>query len=395
MLWLLPEISEVEVGGCPKTETRKPPRHLFEIPVTETWSIKELLQRFPRKLPSFVTRAVLAALVMLGTARTLASQDPASREPAALNPTPWPESAARPRPRIEEYIISRDDLLDISVFDVPEISRAYRVSPSGSITLALVPDPILAAGLTLVQLSQVLGDNLRARGIVTTPRVTVEVKESRIHCVAVAGAVKRPQLYPVYGRTTLLDVISQAEGLTEDAGNTATITRGEIGLQPPRLEIGSDSGGPSLVARTLVVDLKRLLETGDAQSNVHVYPGDRITVQRAGIVYVVGAVSRPGGFTLKDDREEMTVLKAIALAQDLKSTAIPSQAAIIRKDPQTSAVWQKIPVNLRQILAGRTSDRPLQTNDILFVPDSASKKAMARGAEAVVQIATGVIIWRR
>lgn len=345
--------------------------------------------------PSLIIRAILVAVVMLGTIRALPGQGPAPRDPTTLSPTSLSKSASRVQPSIEEYVISPDDLLDISVFDVPEISRQYRVSPSGSIAFALIPDPITAAGLTPVQLSRVICENLRSAGTISNPRVTVEVKESRIHSVAVMGAVKRPQLYPVYGPTTLLDVISQAEGLAENAGNTVTITRGEVGLRALKLERGSEPEARNPVAGAVVVDLKPLLEIGDAQSNLNIYPGDRITVQRAGIVYLVGAVNRPGGFPLKDDREEMTVLKALALGQDLKPTAVPSKAVIIRKDPPRSGGWQEIPVNLRQVLAGHTSDRPLRNNDILFVPDSASKKLIARGAEAIVQIATGLIIWRR
>jgi polysaccharide export outer membrane protein len=292
-----------------------------------------------------------------------------------------------------DYVISADDLLEVNVFDVPEFSRTYRVSPSGSLALPLVPAPIAAAGLTTVQLSSVIRDRLQAEGLVSKAQVTVEVKESRLHSVAVTGAVKKPQIYPVFAQTTLLDVLSQAEGLSEDAGKVATVTRGDLALAAEGLPGGKD-GGQSPIAQTLTIDLKRLFQTGDPRLNIALYPGDRVTVQRAGIIYVVGAVGRPGGFTLKNDQEQMTVLKAIALAEDLKSTAIKSRAMIIRDDGRTPPARQELPVNLSEVFQGRAPDPPMQANDILFVPDSSAKKAMRRAAEAAVQIATGVIIWR-
>ena len=292
-----------------------------------------------------------------------------------------------------DYVISADDLLEVNVFDVPEFSRTYRVSPSGSLTLPLVPAPIAAAGLTTAQLSSAIRDCLQADGLVSKAQVTVEVKESRLHSVAVTGAVKKPQIYPVFAPTTLLDVLSQAEGLSEDAGQVATVTRGDLALAAQGLPGGQD-GGQSPIAQTLTIDLKRLLQTGDPRLNIALYPGDRVTVQRAGIIYVVGAVGRPGGFTLKNDQEQMTVLKAIALAEDLKSTAVKSRAMIIRDDGRTPSARQELPVNLSEVLQGHAPDPPMQANDILFVPDSSAKKAMRRAAEAALQIATGVIIWR-
>lgn len=303
-------------------------------------------------------------------------------------------AAAASRPG-SDYVISPDDVLDVFVFDVPEFSRPYRVSPSGSITMPLLADSIAAAGLTTAHLANAICDRLRAAGLVSKPQVTVEVKESRLHSVAVTGAVKKPQIYPIFGRTTLLDVLSQAEGLSEEAGKIATVTRGDPALAAQGLPSGQENGGQSPIAQTISVDLKRLLQTGDPRLNIELYPGDRVTVQRAGIVYVVGAVGRPGGFTLKNDQEQMTALKAIALAEDLKPTAIKSRTMIIRDNGGSAATRQELPVNLSEVLEGRAPDPPLQANDILFVPDSTAKRAMRRAAEAAVQIATGVIIWRR
>ncbi len=304
-------------------------------------------------------------------------------------------SASTFQPTTQDYLISPDDELDIYVLDVPELSRQYRVSPTGWINVPLLQKPISAAGLTPERLSQVISEELRTSGMVNHSHVTVQVKQSRLHSVAIAGAVKKPQIYPIFGKTTLLDALSQAEGLAEDAGNTAIITRGDISIRAFGLEQGSQlkAGVRPANPRTVTVDLKRLMEEGDANLNLDLYPGDRVSVQRAGIVYVVGAVNRSGGYVLKNDREQMTVLKAVALAENLKSTAISKKAMIIRKNPQVPSGSEEIPVDLNKILSGRTPDRQLLANDILFVPDSSSKKAIHRAGEAAAQ-AAALLIYR-
>ncbi len=295
----------------------------------------------------------------------------------------------------QEYLISPDDQLDIYVLDVPEVSRPYRVSPSGSIMVPLLLEPIPAVGLTPAQLSKAIAERLRSAGMVANPSITVQVKESRIHSISITGAVKKPQIYPLFGKTTLLDALSQAEGLAEDAGNTAIVTRGDTSVRGLGSEQGNqiNPGDQAVTPRIVKVDLKRLLEDGDAGLNLDLYPGDRVTVQRAGIVYVVGGVNRAGGFLLKDDREQMTVLKAVALAESLKSTASPSKAIIIRKNPQVPGATEDIPVDLNKILTGHRPDRPLLASDILFVPESGSKKALHRAGEAAAQ-AAALFIYR-
>jgi polysaccharide export outer membrane protein len=267
------------------------------------------------------------------------------------------------------------------------------------ILVPLLTKPISAAGLTPTQLAQVIGDQLRTAGMVDHPQVTIQVKDSRLHSVAIAGAVKKPQIYPILGKTTLLDALSQAEGLANDAGNTAIITRGDIALRAlgPAQGIDEDNdklmatANPLLNPRTVTVDLNRLLEDGDASLNYDLYPGDRVTVQRAGIVYVVGAVNRAGGFVLKDDREQMTVLKALALAEFVTSTAKTKKTIIIRKSSAAAGGTLEIPVELNKIIDGKAKDRLLLANDILFIPDSASKRALHRASEAAIQAATLVI----
>ena len=331
--------------------------------------------------------AILGAAFVLALAplQPLLAQEVPSVSLTSLGETRAQNQVVAPR----DYVISPDDLLDITVFDVPEMSRRYRVSPNGAISIPLVDTPIAAAGLTPDQLSGAIGARLRSGGLVRNPEVTVEIAESRLHSVVVAGAVKKPQIYPVFGKTTLLDVLAQAEGLTDDAGDTAVVARGDLGLRA-----ASATGQQGTEPATVQVDLKRLMQTNDPQLNIDLYPGDRVTVQRAGIVYVVGAVNRPGGFVLTSAHEPMTVLKALALAEDLKPTARGNDALIIPPKASGPGSPQGTPVRVKDILAGRAPDQPLEANEILFVPDSLGQRAMRRAAEAAVQAATGVIIWR-
>ena len=295
--------------------------------------------------------------------------------------------------RAEDYVIGPDDLLNVYVLDVPELSRDYRVSAAGTITVPVLATPLDASGLTLAEFSSLLSRELKTQGLVTDPHITISVDQSRLHSVAIVGAVRRPQVYPLLSRTTLLDILSQAEGLADDAGNTILVHRGNIANRALNRSSGGAHAPEPSQAETLTIDLKRLMESGDSNLNVEIYPGDRITVPRAGVIYVVGAVNKPGGFTMKASDHGMTVLQALALAEDAKNTAKRDQTVIIRNDPKAPEGRKQIPVNLKAILKGKSPDLVLQAEDILFIPDSTGKRALNRGIESIVQAATGVAMY--
>ena len=354
----------------------------------------------PAKLARLVLTAAVPLILMGGCG--LAGEGPFNNTEAP--PARASTEATRPMAPSApaDDLISPDDLLDVSVFDVAEMSRSYRVSPGGLITLPLLQHPIAAAGLSADQLARTITDRLRADGLVNDPHVTVEVKESRLHSVTVTGAVKKPQIYPVFGSTTLLDVLAQAEGLADDASGVAVVTHGSATSDTSESETTPDgSPRPDAPPGAVVVDLKRLMATNDPRLNLELHGGDRVTVQHAGVIYVVGAVNRPGGFVLNSERQPMTVLKAVALAEDLKPTAIGNKALIVHPKLSPPGAGgdagneEDAPVRLNDILAGRAPDQPMHANEILFIPDSKGKQVMRRAAEAAVQITTGVIIWRR
>jgi len=328
------------------------------------------------------------SLGLAPAAARLGAQQVSSGSPVPT-PVAAPSTATAPLVAASDYVISPDDELDVQVLDVPEASGVYRVSADGRLTLPLLSQPVVAGGLDLEQLSNEIAKELRSSGMVSHPRVIVNVKASRVHAITIAGAVKKPQIYPIFSTITILDALSQAEGLAEDAGNTAIVSRGSIAKrilgEPAPVELDAADFSASR-ANTQTIDLKRLLEYGDPTLNSTLYPGDRITVQRAGVVYVVGAVNKAGGFTLHNDREQITVLKALALAGDLKSTASPKKAVIVRKDSEV-AENQELPVNIEKILHGQAPDQKLLANDILFIPDSAAKHALHRAGEAAAEAA--------
>jgi len=303
-----------------------------------------------------------------------------SSPPAVANPTETNRVGQR-------YVIAKDDLLDIFVLGVPEVSRDYRIGADGMITLSMLPKPLLAEGLTLDQLSNAIRQAFLDAKLITDPQVVVTVKSSPLNSVVLSGAVKKPGVYAVYGHTTLLRVLTQAEGLSEDAGNTATVTRGQNAPEDPGADAvhvtqNSDSGS----SHTVKVDVLGLWQKGEAGLDVDLYPGDRVTVQKAGIVYVIGAVNRAGGFVL-NDQNPMTVLTAIALANNFTSIAKPSKTVIIRKNPKASGGREEIAVDLKKVLSNHAPDEQLLANDILFVPESGGKKALSTVMPSVLNAA--------
>src|SRR5574341_288549 len=215
--------------------------------------------------------------------------------------------------------VGSGDLIRVEVFDVPELSRELRVGESGYISLPLIPVKVKAAGLTTFQLEEKITELLQVNGLVSHPQVTVTIKEQRSQPITVIGSVQKPLVFQAVRRMTLLEVLSEAGGISNEAGSEAIVTR--------YLRPGPDAPeGAQPETQTIVVDLNDLLQSGDPKFNIPVYGGDVITVPRAGIVYVVGAVARPGGFVLQNDREQLTAVKALALAGGFLSTAKPRDA---------------------------------------------------------------------
>jgi polysaccharide biosynthesis/export protein len=284
-------------------------------------------------------------------------------------------------------------LLHIDVFDVPELSRDVRVSVTGDISYPLIPEKIPVAGLSPFQLESKFKQLLIENGLVSHPQVSVVVREQFSEPVSVVGAVRNTTVYQAVRSTTLLEVLSAAGGISDDAGAIVIVTR-PVRSDTPRTEPASVTADPKREEQKITIRLQDLLESGDSVYNIPIYGGDTVTVPRAGIVYVLGfGVAQPGGYVLQSHGEQVTVLKAIALAHGLTSFA-KADAAVIRRTNPATGQKDEIPVHLNGIQKGKAADVPMQSNDILYVPDSIGKKALARSAQAAFGIGTQVAIYR-
>jgi polysaccharide export outer membrane protein len=266
-------------------------------------------------------------------------------------------------------LICPNDILDVYIYDVPELSHAYTVSPSGLVTVLLLPTPVQAAGLTPDQFARALEETFRQSGRLRRPEIAVSLKQSQTLSVTVDGAVRSPLILSEIGRIKLVDVLIQCGGLTDDAGTAVTITRGPLALRYLAAEGG-------LAAPTLTLELKKVMDGSDPASMTAVWPGDRVSVKRAGVYYVLGEVRTPGGYTVKSGHDDLTVLRALAVAGDVTSVARTSKAMIIRKDPKAPQGREEIDLDLKKILTGQSPDPQLQADDILFIPGSGGKKAL-------------------
>jgi len=259
------------------------------------------------------------------------------------------------------------DLVEVSVYDVPELSTKVRVNDTGELDLPLINN-VHVEGLTVNEAEQAIEKRLQEGGFVRNPHVQIFVDEYTSDGVSILGEVGHPGVYPVLGEQNLFNMISAAGGLSDRAGKSITITH-------------RDNEKPETVV------ISHNLED-HPESNVPILPGDTVMVRRADVIYVVGEVSRPSGF-LMDNNNHLTVLQAIALAGGTNSGAKLNGARILRQGPNGVT---EIPVELKKVLEAKASDIPLQAEDILFVPSSARKILGSRTAEAALQMATAASI---
>ena len=267
-------------------------------------------------------------------------------------------------------VIGAGDLIEVGLYGMPDFKTEGRVSSGGEISLPML-GRVVVGGLSVEQAAAQIQHDLSQRRLFNDPQVTVFVKEYATQGISVLGEVQKPGIYPLLGERKLYDAISAAGGTTPKAGASVLITRRNDPQHP----------------------LQVPLSTGAAKSmkdNVAVEPGDTIVVSKAGVVYVVGDVHQPGGFVMENGND-ITVLRAIALAQGTNPNAALDRARLIRKTPQGP---QDVPLSLKQILSAKVPDPQLQPDDVLFVPSSAGKSAAKKTAETVLQMATGIAIWR-
>jgi polysaccharide biosynthesis/export protein len=288
---------------------------------------------------------------------------------------------------VAPYILGPEDQITIRALHVEEIGEApLRIGTDGYISLPLA-GRVRAAGFSVNQLEQEITRRLRA--YVLDPEVTIAITEFHSEPVSVLGAVKNPGIYQVQGHKTLSEMLSLAGGLDQAAGSEVKITRE---LDEGLLPLPNASTDPSGKFSVADVSLNDILKADDPRANIEIAPHDVITVPRAEMVYVIGNVQKAGGFVL-NDRKDMSVLQALAMAGGPAPAAAANRASLLREKPGETERTE-IPLNVSRILQAKAPDVAMLPGDILFIPNSTGKKAGLRAIEAAIQLGTGVVIWR-
>ena len=286
----------------------------------------------------------------------------------------------------ENPVLGPGDQFTIAAPDIDELdNRVLKVLADGSVSVPLIGS-IQAGGLTADQLQDAINEKLKSQ--FRKPHVSFSQVEIASKPVTVLGAVNEPGVVQADGRRRLLEVISMAGGLRKDAGPTLTIAR-----KTTSLSAFPDALRPKLQGNYVVasIPVDGLMEGSDPVANVLVSPGDVVTVPKGQLVYVVGDVNRAGGFMIGESND-LTVLKAISLAEGLKDTANASHALILRNDATGKRTEE--PLDVKKLLAGKAEDQTLRANDILFIPSSTAKKIADRSLRAIIDGGAGVLIYR-
>jgi len=342
-------------------------------------------------------RLLLALLVVLGSALAASGQVPVSTidarvdSKAEVNPTSPPTAQPDPGSAPSDYRLGPGDQITVIVLELQDdssfVDQKFRVDISGDVSLPYV-GRVRATGLTLYEVEKELRDGLLK--FIKDPDVVVNIVDYHSQPVSVLGEVNTAGEYQVEGQKKLLEALSLAGGFTEQVGNTITITRD---LQWGRIPLPNAHDDPTGRFSIASVSVKNVLHSASPEQNIQVMPNDVVSVSKAEIVYVVGAVNMPGGFPMGQD-VTLSTLQVLSLAQGPETVASLQKAKIIRLVPGSQARTE-IPIDLKQLLAGRVPDVQLQPGDILFVPDSSLKRAGQRTVQAIVNAATGALIVAR
>jgi len=311
---------------------------------------------------------LILAFAPIASSAQIASAPLASEPVNAPSMTPNGSPPGTAAGKFHDLRIGIGDLLQVTMFGTQDFNSDFRVSPSGDISLPPL-GMVHVAGLSTSEAERSIEDQLREGGFYREPRVSVFQKEYATQGVSILGEVKNPGVYPLLADRHLLDLLSQAGGLTPNASKTISVTH-------------AGANTPSVVTLSKDPELA-------ATSNPAILPGDTVVVAAAGVVYVIGDVNKPGGFVMNDN---LTVLQALALAGGNTPMAALDKAQVVR---QVKGTRESVPISLKRILNGRDKDIRLQPEDILFIPSSAGKNAVSRSMQAILQAAVGVAIYRR
>lgn len=269
----------------------------------------------------------------------------------------------------DSYILGNGDLVDVFVFQMPDLTRQLRIDSHGEIRLPLTSRPVHANGLTAPALASALKARLHDDGIAHDPQVDVIVRQIESKPVVVAGAVKNPITLELARPTPLVEVIARAGGLAPNSGNVVILSsRGADGTMTNQSFEASD-----------------VITGSDTQGAPMLVGGEIVRVPPAQFVYSLGAFTKPGAFPVSDG-EKLTVLKTLSLSEGMKDQASPQDAVIMRV--KEGVVRAQIPVDLRKMLKHQASDVELQAGDVLYLPNSGRKQLLSQVIMYSAQAAT-------
>jgi len=299
----------------------------------------------------------------------------------------WAQSrpaAVDPGANLPALRIGPNDLLAVSVYDSPELTRTLRVGADGMIRLPMLKQRIKADGLLPAELETAMAEALRAEQLLVDPAVTVTIAEYNSRPVSVAGAVRNPVTFQAAGPVTLLEALARAGGLSPEAGPEILVSR---------LRAGADGEPSALVER---IPVKALIDAADPDMNLKLAGGEEIRVPEVGKVFVVGTVKKPGAFPVQNT-SDTTVLQMLALAEGLAPFA--SKRAYIYRQEAAIGAKREIQIELGKILGRKAPDVPLEPNDILYIPDNSGRRLTVTAIEKItgfgVATASGMLVWRR
>jgi polysaccharide export outer membrane protein len=316
-----------------------------------------------------------------GVVRLPATQSPQKTPNPQQSPSVWdsPQGASQTAPPLAGPAqlgspmpapIGPGDSLDIAEFHTPEFHSLVRVAADGSVELPMI-HRIKLAGMDEQTAARAIEAELKAQGMLLHPQVSVLVTMYAGQDVSVLGEVARPGVYPYTLHHRLLDLLSAASGLSPNAGRLVNIYHRDDSKTPHPVVL--DPSGTDTTA----------------EHNPELLPGDTVQVSRAGLVYVIGDVVRPGGFPV-DPAQGLTVVQALALAWGTTPNAASWKALLIREQKSGRTITS---LNLKRMIHGQEPDQSIHDRDILFVPDSAAKNLLNKAIEAAVQSAVGLPIY--
>lgn len=313
--------------------------------------------------------ALFAALVSFGQSSAFAADDATST------------AKPRPSPSSVDYTIGAGDVITVTITDAPEFGGKFRVADSGVISIPGVAAPVKAEDQNPIELANSIRLALIDAKQLRDPHVSVFVDEFHGRTVSVLGAVAKPAVYPLQKRTTVLEAISLAGGAVPNAGNTVTIVRGPASAESTNTAVGS----------VQTFKMSDLASGKDLSTNIEVKNGDVVSVSSAQVVYVVGAVMKPGGFTIQDSATGVSVVQAVALAEGF--TSVASRRGLIVRQSTSDHARVEIPVDIGQMMAGKQTDAVLAPNDILYVPTSSARRTAKAMGDIAMAAVNGVAIY--